>query len=348
MRGNAIIITYPDEFAKNEVWELAKSADYNPIAIFTSKELGGGRLGVPHGKAEYIKEQARQLGADVVIVDESVKAAQAYRLQKFTGVERVVDRIRLVLDIFERRANTTEAKLQVKLAELKYEIPRVREIVRLTKMGEQTGFYGYGAYAVDKYIRSLNRQMHSIIRKLDDLRSKKENIAVKRRNSELMLVALAGYSGAGKTTLFNALTSEEKPVTGRYFTTLSTVTRKINGFNNVLLSDTVGFITRLPPFMIESFKSTLSEIEMADLVLLLLDSTLSPDKARVVYSESMKILAGLGVPQSRTIVVFTKFDKASQKPDIPVDGTLGSIEVSAVTGFHLEELKELIRSFLPN
>lgn len=342
MNERMAIITYPDEFCKQEAWELVLSAGYSPLAIFTSKKFGNGKLGLPSGKAEIIKEQIFQLNADYILVDEHIKASQAYELSKFFNGIRVIDRNKLILNIFENRAATAEAKLQVKLAELTYEIPRVKDMVRIRRQGEQTGMFGYGAYEADKYIRSLRRQMHEISRKIDEYKTRKDMQMKKRQEGNFFLVSLAGYTGAGKTTIFNSISNQKKPVTGKYFTTLATTLRMVDGIEGAYISDTVGFIERLPHYMIDSFKSTLEEITYSDLVFLVTDYSLPESEFYRKYKASISVLKELGVPSSKVTVVLNKVDKRKEVYRFKDDEINDWIEISAKDGYNMEKLKEQI------
>ncbi len=342
MKERMAIITYPNEFCKQEAWELVLSAGYSPIVIFTSKKFGIGKFGLPTGKVNSIKEQIHELQADILLVDDHIKASQSYELSKFLDGIRVIDRNRLILNIFENRAASSEAKLQVKLAELTYEIPRVKDMVRIRRKGEQTGMFGYGAYEADKYIKSLRRQMHEISRKLDEYKTRKTIQMKKRQEGNFFLISLAGYTGAGKTTIFNLMTNEEKPITGKYFTTLATTLRAIKGINGAYMSDTVGFIERLPHYMIDSFKSTLEEITYSDLVFLVTDYSLPEDEFYRKYRASINVLKELGVPLSRVIVILNKIDIKNEHFKFQDQEINTCVEISAKKNYNVENLKSII------
>jgi len=161
-----VLVTYPDSFTQDEAKSLVDSADRQSIKVFTQKYLNRSQYGMGSGKAEEIKEFVKESGAEQVIVDERLTSRQIYNLEKLTGVQ-VIDRERLILDIFHSRATTTEAKLQIELAEVKYEIPRVRENARLTSGSERPGKGGMGEYVVDVKFRELKRRMSFIKEKLE-------------------------------------------------------------------------------------------------------------------------------------------------------------------------------------
>ena len=272
-------MTYRDDFAIQEVRELAKAAGYVVEALITQREIVKSEYGVGVGKAQELREMVARNSSKVVIIDERLSSSQANRLSSTTKAE-VVDRERLILNIFARRAVTTEAKLQVQLAELRYELPRARDAVRLSADGERAGFMGLGEQAVDVKFKALRRRMVTIKEKLAKAQSNRTVQRVERRKLDMPFVSIAGYTSSGKTTLFNRLASETRVESPNLFTTLTTTTRAVGLENRkVMLSDTVGFISRLPTYMVESFKSTLEELTYADLVLLLVDASEDEDES---------------------------------------------------------------------
>src|SRR5215211_5304092 len=230
-------------------------------------------------------------------------------LEKLTGVQ-VIDRERLILNIFSSRATTTEAKLQIQLAEIKYEMPRVREIAKISSGNERPGKGGSGEYEVDVKFRDLKRRMSFIKEKLAEAKNKRDLYHQQRKKAGMPIVSLVGYTSSGKTTLFNLLTSEDKETSATLFTTLSTTTRsmKVDEKATVLLTDTVGFVSRLPTYMIDAFKSTLEESLTADLILLLIDSFEALQDIRIKYSSCWQVLEELKVDRAKVFVVLTKYD----------------------------------------
>lgn len=338
-----ILITYPDEFVKNEAIGLVEAAGYRIVDVLTTKRLSNPQYAIGSGKAEEIRNIAEEKNSSMIIVDDRLSSSQAHNLAKFTH-QQVIDRERLILDIFARRATTTEAKLQVKLAELKYEIPRAREAVRISLKGEQAGFMGMGEYAVDIKFRALKRQMVLVQKKLEHAKKQRELFRVSRDRLRVPLVSLAGYTSSGKTTLFNRLVSETKQESSDLFTTLTTTTRGFEPLSGkkVLLSDTVGFISRLPTYMVEAFKSTLDELTYADLILLLVDASESLQNMEIKYESCRRVLEQLNINPARILVVLNKLDatpreEISQK--IAVIGDIPNLGISAKTGEGIKKLR---------
>ena len=347
--GKAIIVTYPDEFAKQEIVELAKAGGYEVKEVITQREIIRSEYGVGSGKAQELQGMVEDTKSDTIIIDESVTSAQANKLSSLTKAQ-VVDRERLILNIFARRATTTEAKLQVQLAELRYELPRAKDAVRSSVRGEQAGMYGMGEYAVDVKFRALKRQMGFVKEKLEKSRTVRDLHAAERRKLRLPFVSLAGYTSSGKTTLFNRLASESKEESPKLFTTLSTTTRTV-GFPNskrkVLLSDTVGFISRLPTYLVESFKSTLDELRYADLVLLMLDASESAESIEIKLTSCRETLNDLEVDPARVLLALNKVDLLDAMGRRNVEGSpmfkeYSTVKISAFRGDGLRQLSNRI------
>lgn len=341
-----VLVTYPDSFALEEAKGLVDSADRTCVAVFTQKYLNHSQYGMGAGKAEEVKKAVQESGAQQVIVDEHLTSKQTYNLEKLTGVQ-VIDRERLILDIFYSRATTTEAKLQIELAEIKYEMPRVRENAKLTSGGERAGKGGMGEYTVDVKFRDLKRRMSFVKDKLDEARKKRDLYHQQRVKTGMPVVSLVGYTSSGKTTLFNLLAKENKQTSSSLFTTLSTTTRALEvGGRQALLTDTVGFISRLPTYMIDAFKSTLEESLAADLVLLLVDASEDLRDIRIKYSACWQVLEELHVDRSKVAVVFTKYDKMDSEDLVALlaadVGVPDAIAISSASGYGMHRLKTLI------
>lgn len=355
-----VLVTYPDKFRSAEAKSLVESTAltkttmqaYQIIKIFTQKYLNHSKYGIGSGKAEEIKEFVRESKSDKIIVDEHLTSKQIHNLEKLTAVT-VIDRERLILDIFNSRATTTEAKLQIQLAEIKYQMPRVRENAKLTPgSGERAGKGGMGEYTVDVKFRDLKRQMSFIKEKLEGAKRKRHLYQEQRVKTGMPVVSLLGYTSSGKTTLFNLLTNEHKETSSSLFTTLSTTTRSLKLGDQddaaALLTDTIGFISRLPAYMIDAFKSTLEESLAADLILVLIDcSEMETEDIRIKYSSCWDVLDELKVDRSKVFVILSKSDNTHSERIDEIANALGipnPIVISSKTGYGIDKLKKMIAS----
>jgi len=345
----AILITYPNQFALSEAEGLAESVGYSILEVISQKNITRSRFGVGKGKAEEIKERVAALKPDVIIFDEILKPSQQYNLARLCKID-IVDREKLILEIFLNRAVTNESKIQVKLAQLKYDIVRVKEKIRLAKLGEQPGFYGLGKYDADVHILDIKRRTTILKKKLQAEERKRALHRIQRLSSNIPLISLTGYTSAGKTSLFNILTDENKETSTKLFTTLTTFTRssEIEG-RKVLVSDTIGFISKLPPYMIEAFKSTLSELNYANVILLIIDFTDDVPVIRKKLMSSIEILSKLQISFQKCILVLNKIDMVknnevkSKMQDLNVTENIDQIiPISAQLGYNLPRLKKLI------
>jgi GTP-binding protein HflX len=296
-----------------ELQKLAEAAGYTVVAKIEQLRTADARYQIGAGKVEELATIVKETGAEKILFDNPLKPVQSYNLAKVTHVE-VIDRFKLILEIFTRRAKTTEAKLQIQLAKLRYELAHAKERVRLTKMKEQPGFMGLGAYEADVYRDAVQRQVQSIREKLGKIREKRLLHRERRAELGFMTVSLAGYTSAGKSSLFNALTEEAAQVDNALFTTLSTTTRLLEiSKRQYLLTDTVGFIDRLPLTLIEAFQSTLEETIYSDLILLVLDLS-EPiekiEKKNSICIETIEHIGALGIP---LITVLNKIDLLSER-----------------------------------
>jgi GTP-binding protein HflX len=305
------------------------------------------RYQIGAGKVEELAELVKETEAQKIIFDNPLKAVQSYNLAKATGVE-AIDRFQLILEIFTRRATTTEANLQIQLAKSGYELAHAKEKVRLAKKGEQPGFMGLGAYEVDVYYESIKKEVHAIRRKLKKIRGKRLLHRERRAELGFSSISLAGYTNAGKSSLFNALTEEEVPVDTALFTTLSTTTRLVEiSKKKFLLTDTVGFIDRLPLTLIEAFRSTLEETIYSDLILLVVDVS-EPietiEKKLTICLETIERIGASGVP---IITILNKIDllpeaERHQKLESLKEKTQNPILISALHETNLDTLKQEI------
>ncbi len=339
----------------HELRELAEAAGYTVAAAVSQVREPDPRYNIGAGKVKELAQLVKSVGATKVVFFNELKPVQAYNLMKELGVE-VVDRFDLILEIFSQRAGSREAKLQVELARLRRELSFVREWLRLAKMGELHGFMGGGEYAIDTYYKHVRRRIARVEAELARLRARKAE-RWRRRSVEngLYYIALTGYTGAGKTTLFKALTGQDGHVDGRPFATLSTkVARASIDGRPVIVSDTVGFIDCLPPQLLDAFYTTLGEVLLADLVLLIYDASEGVAEIERKLSASLSVLASLGVNRSRVLAVANKVDLVGTAEEL--EGALevarrrglDPVPISARYGTGLDRLKREILARLPN
>ncbi|MDQ3807529.1 MAG: GTPase HflX [Thermoproteota archaeon] len=348
----SILITYPIEETINEAISLAEAAGYSVIKTVTQRQITKSRFGIGRGKAEEVEEIVKEIKPDVIIFDETIKPTQIYNLASLCKVE-IIDRERLILEIFERRASTNESHIQIKLAQLRYDMARAREMVRLARAGEQPGFYGLGKYEADVYFLDIRRRTAMLKKKLEKEKTRRQLHRNQRAKVGLPTVSLAGYTSAGKTTLFNKMTGETK-VTGQgMFTTLSTFARAIDlEDGKLLLNDTIGFISKLPPYMIDAFKSTLDELAYANLALLVLDISEPVNEIRRKLQSSRDVINEFEVPDTKIIYVLNKADLTAvedvyyKADQLGISDSRRLLAVSAKTGYNIDQLKNLMASIL--
>ncbi|MEX0945620.1 MAG: GTPase HflX [Balneolaceae bacterium] len=296
------------------------------------------------GKLHQLKQLATDKNADLLIFDDELSATQIRNIEKITQV-KVIDRSGLILDIFASRAKTAAAKTQVELAQLQYLLPRLTRFwTHLSRQKGGIGTKGPGETQIETDRRLIGKRISTLKEKLDKLDKQR---TTQRKNREgSTKVSLVGYTNAGKSTLMNALTESHILAENRLFATLDSTVRKLEMENHdVLLSDTVGFIRKLPHGLIESFKSTLDEVREADVLLHIVDATskLVEDYIEVVEST----LSELGIKKTKKLLVFNKIDAIEPeklmnlKRDYP-----GAIYVSAYRGIGLEKLQENLEKII--
>lgn len=296
------------------------------------------------GKVEEIAQMCAEASIDTVVFSEDLKGSQQRNLENIIKV-KTIDRTQLILDIFARHATSQEGKMQVELAQLQYLLPRlVGKGIALSRLGGGIGTLGPGETKLEVDRRRIAQRISKLKKELQDVG---ENRALKRRKRKekgVPMISLVGYTNAGKSTLLNILTEAGQETRDGLFTTLDPLSRKLVLPNNikVVLSDTVGFMHKLPLHLIEAFKATLEEVVEADLLLHVLD--VSHPRYRNLYDSVLEVLKELGADQKPVITVLNKIDKMedaswlkelSRTFEFPV-------EVSAKTGENLENCLEMI------
>jgi GTPase len=339
------IVTLQEDVTELE--DLAKSMSYHvAYEVLQRRDRPQPKSFVGKGKLKELKELLEVRPVGLLIFNGYLKPSQHLLLERELNIE-CVDRVRLILNIFSTRAFSREAQLQVHRAKLIYEIPLLREWIHNAKSGEHPGFLGAGEYETDAYYELIRRQLSRIDAELKKLETDHSNKRKQRRKKGFNLVAIAGYTNAGKSTLLNALTTEKALVEDRLFSTLSTTTGRMEGESKqILITDTIGFLSNLPHFMIESFKSTIDEAYFADLVLLVVDCSDSIEDMRRKLETSREVLFPEVDPHS-LVLVLSKKDLAS---DIPakvrmtrdVVPTREVIVLSSATGEGVKELRRII------
>ena len=297
------------------------------------------------GKLRELEEAARDMQAEVVIFDENLSPAQQRNIERKIGC-RVIDRTQLILDIFATRARTREGKLQVELAQLNYMLPRLAgRGVELSRLGGGIGTRGPGETKLESDQRKIHKRIHKIKEDLERVRSHRGLHRAQRHSIPVPTVSLVGYTNAGKSTLFNALTRAGTLASNQLFATLDPLLRRIKLPSNreVILSDTVGFIHKLPTTLVSAFRATLEEVTQADLLLHVIDIS-SPHRQQQ-REAVIGILEELKVSSKPTLEVYNKIDlvQHAARPFSPAS----SLSISATQAIGLDSLLCRIDELLP-
>ncbi|UCG35431.1 MAG: GTPase HflX [Candidatus Omnitrophota bacterium] len=268
-------------------------------------------LFIGKGKAEELGIIAQEENVNVVIFNNNLNFNQQRNLEDIFGV-KTIDRTQLILDIFARHARTQEGILQVELAQLEYLLPRLKgKGIMLSRLGAGIGTRGPGEKKLEVDRRRISERIVRLKRELEEVKQHRQVMRKKREKTKVLVCSLVGYINAGKSTIFNALTESTERVSNSLFTTLDTVTHTFTLPNNLkaILSDTVGFIYKLPPYLVEAFKATLEELHYADLILHVIDAS-DREIARIRQAVD-SIMEELGLTEKPTLMVFNKIDKLS-------------------------------------
>jgi len=297
-----------------ELKGLAKSAGYDVVKEIVQKRTKPDPTYlIGEGKLKELKSFIEKESIDTIIFSNNLKASQAFRIRKEVGWNiDVIDRNILILKIFEERSRTAEAKMQIELARLHYMLPWVREYLRFRDLyGEQVGWGALGEYLHKVYEQHITKRMKLLERKLEKVRMRNFERIIKRREYGLPEVVLTGYTQAGKTELFNKLTCETKPVGLGPFTTLSTYSRRLSTmndyYNDIIVVDSIGFIEDMHPIILNAFYTTLNELSLSDLIVLVVDGSEEINEIRRKIDSSHEIISKIA-PSVELVIALNKID----------------------------------------
>ena len=340
----------------NEVSDIAKSAGYDVADQITQhRDIIDSAYYVGEGKLDEIQKTIKKESIGTVIFAGQLSAGQVFRIKKRLGDIPVLDRNLLILEIFEKRSATTEARLQIALAKLRYTFSWAREAVRMHGIvSEQMGRGGPGQYPYEVHEAMTRKRISKIEHQLRDVRQRQSNLRERRGKSGFRIVALTGYTQSGKTTLFNSLASESKETGLGPFTTLSTLARKIDTKANeksthpVIMIDSIGFIEDLNPLLLQAFHTTLNELANSDLILLFVDASDDTETLIRKISTSQEVLRKelSGVP---VLICINKVDIVTEarltevvQETRRIFETEEILSISSKTGANIPDLLEKI------
>ena len=342
-----------------ELAELARSAKAFVVGSMVQQLEKPTSVYLGKGKVDELCELAKRKRINTIIFDDELTPTQQRNLENALGGVKVIDRTALILDVFAQRARTKEGRLQVELAQHEYLLPRLAgQWTHLERLGGGIGTRGPGETQIETDRRLVRRRILKLKKDLDDVRRHRSLYRSKRRESGIPVASLVGYTNAGKSTLLNRLTNSDVVAEDMLFSTLDPVTRKIQtpAGRDVLLTDTVGFIQKLPPSVVAAFRATLEEVEESTLVIHVLDITHpnAAEQSEVVES----ILSDMGLARKPRILVLNKIDlleplegpEGSPKGTSPIqelaDGQPRVVFTSAQTGEGMDELRSAIDELL--
>ncbi len=336
------------EASLSELGLLTDTAGAEPVeAVLQRRDTPDPATYIGSGKADELRGLADGLDIDVVVFDDELTPAQQRNLEKKFARD-VVDRVALILDIFAQHAHSQEGMVQVELAQLRYRLPRLRgRGIELSQQAGGIGTRGPGETQLEVDRRRIQRRMNKLEAELERLAKTRATQRKARRRRELPTVSLVGYTNAGKSTLLNRLTRADVAVEDRLFSTLDPTTRRLRlpGGEVALVSDTVGFVRRLPHELVEAFKSTLEEVAQVDMLVHVVDGS-APDAEQQVEAVGT-VLREIGAFDRPELLVVNKVDVADPGVvDDMVASHEGAVAVSAATGEGIEKLQEVIAARL--
>lgn len=336
--SKAVLISIgEDEATLTELERLVETAGGSVVAIMTqNRQQPDVATYIGSGKAKELNEFVENNDVNLVVADGELSPSQIKNLEDIVGV-RVIDRTMLILDIFALHANSAAGKLQVEIACLRYTAPRlVGKGKELSRLGGGIGTRGPGESKLETDRRHIKRRIEALEEKLTELERTRGLQKESRSKKGIPTVAIVGYTNAGKSTLLNGLTGAGVLAEDKLFATLDPITRimKLPSGNEVLLTDTVGFIDRLPHHLVKAFRSTLEELKFADIILILTDSSESVEEQMRKNAVTEKLIEEFGGDTKDIVRVYNKIDQCENREFIPKD----SFGISAKTGEGIEEL----------
>lgn len=345
---NKIMAAIDEEVSLDELAFLARTAGVVPLKVVLQKKNAPSPFTyIGKGKVLELKEIAQSYSANVILFDNDLSPSQHTHLEEALNV-KVLDRTQVILDIFAQRARTSEGKLQVELAQLEYLLPRLKgEGILLSRLGGGIGTRGPGETKLETDRRHIRRRISTLKNATEHVRQNRELHRKRRKLFSYPLVALAGYTNAGKSTLLNALCEENVFVEDKLFATLDPTTRRIVFPNKtqILLTDTVGFIHKLPHHLITAFRATLEEVTEADILVHVVDASHPYFEAQMSVAEG--VLRELGCQEKPQVLVFNKVDRMEKETEAALKRRYAeAVFVSALKKKNLDELIQAITRYV--